>query len=199
MLLIDASEKVCGVWEYLIRTPAAEILALPDLVRGVGVDEYAICQEARWLLGFWCNAGAAVPSKSPSTWNADHGSNWNNAGRARVARQVDSIRHWRVIRGTYRDAPDAPATWFIDPPYQGRAGSYYPAGSGSIDYGDLGAWCRSRAGQVMACEGPDADWLPFRPIATIKGCDGARRTGKSAEVVWCADGWALATQEELPL
>jgi hypothetical protein len=197
VLLIDASEKVCGVWDYLIHASAAEIRALPDLVRGVSVDDYAIPQEARWLLGFWCNEGAAQPCKSPSIWNADHGSNWNNAGRSRCARQAASIRHWRVMHGTYRDAPECEASWFVDPPYQGKPGSHYPNGSRDIDYTDLGLWCQDRQGQVTVCEGPDADWMPFEPLATTTATPGKTRAGKSAEVIWCSDGWAPPVQEML--
>ena len=197
VLLIDANEKVCGVWDYLIHASAAEILALPDLERGVSVDEYDVPQEARWLMGFWCNAGAVSPCKSPSSWNAEHGSNWNNAGRERCARQVESIRHWRIQHGTYRDAPDIDATWFVDPPYQGKAGSHYPKGSTTIDFADLGAWCKSRPGHTMVCEGPAADWLPFEPLAKIKSNESATGGKRSVEVIWCNDGWAPPTQELL--
>ena len=197
VLLIDASEKVCGVWDYLIHASASEILALPDLLPGVSVDELDAPQEARWLMGFWCNAGAAAPRKMPSAWNADHGSNWNNAGRTRCARQVESIRHWRVMHGTYRDAPDVEATWFVDPPYQGKPGSHYPHGSGKIDYDDLGDWCRRRAGQTVVCEGPGAYWMAFLPLAEIKANESRTGGKKSAEVVWCSDGWAPVVQMEL--
>ena len=199
VLLIDANEKVCGVWDYLIHASAAEILALPDLERGSGVDAIDAPQEARWLMGFWCGAGAQTPRNSPSPWSVrdDKQDTWNTVGRARCARQVESIRHWRIQHGTYRDAPDIDATWFVDPPYQGRAGASYPNGSKSIDFADLGDWCRSRTGHTMVCEGPDADWLPFEPLAQLLGTNGTKRTGKSVEVIWCNDGWAPPTQELL--
>lgn len=193
VLLIDASEKICAVWDYLIRATSAEIRALPDPVRGVSVDEFDVPQEARWLMGLWYGGGAESPRQRPSPWSIrDMAST-----RERAARQVDSIRHWRIVHGTYRDAPDVEATWYVDPPYQGRAGRKYPCGSDAIDYADLGAWCRSRIGQVMVCEGPDADWLPFSPLATIRGANGTHRSGTSEEVIWCNDGWRPPVQGAL--
>ena len=87
--------------------------------------------------------------------------------RDRVASQVDAIKHWRVIEGDYTEAPDAEATWFIDPPYNNKAGSHYPWGCDKIDYNALGQWCHQRRGQVIACENEGATWLPFRPFALL--------------------------------
>jgi hypothetical protein len=187
VLLLDKSEAVCGVWDYLIRAPVSEILALPDIRRGQSVDDLPICQEARWLMGLWCNPGSAAPSKSPSVWasvQTTHHKNWNTLGRQRCAQQAPLIRHWRIQQGTYRDAPDVAATWFVDPPYQGKAGSHYPHGSKAIDYTDLAEWCRLRDGRVIVCEGPDANWLPFVHFADILATPGKTRTGKSAEQIW---------------
>lgn len=187
VLLIDKSDVVCGVWDYLIKTSVQEIERLPDIYAGESVDDLPICQEAKWLIGFWCNNGAASPCKTPSPWAAkqtQHHKNWNTLGRARCALQAPLIRHWKILRGSYQDAPDVRATWFIDPPYQGKQGSYYPFGSALVDYTDLGEWCLSRSGQVIVCEGIDANWLPFSSFGMVQGSPGARRNGKGMEMVW---------------
>lgn len=49
--LYDLSEQVCGVWSYLLRVSAEEISKLP--LNFDSVDNLQICQEAKWLLGFW--------------------------------------------------------------------------------------------------------------------------------------------------
>ena len=48
-----------------------------------------------------------------------------------------------------------------------------------IDFNNLADWCKSRTGQVIVCEGANADWLPFKPLS-------AQRTNKkmSNEVIW---------------
>jgi hypothetical protein len=51
---------------------------------------------------------------------------WNARSRERIASQVERIRHWQIVQGDYAKAPDVDATWFIDPPYVGRAGRHYP-------------------------------------------------------------------------
>ena len=185
VVLVDRSPIIAGIWRYLIATPSAEILALPDIPDGGTVDDMpaSVPQEARWLAGFWCNDASVTPRKSPSAW-VRHGraGGWSAAARARIAIQVEAIRHWTIIEGEYHDAPDIEATWHIDPPYNNKAGSYYPEQPDAFD--ELGRWCRSRRGLVMVCENAGADWLPFRRLGDIQSNPGARGKKRSAEVVW---------------
>jgi site-specific DNA-adenine methylase len=77
------------------------------------------------------------------------------------------------------------ATWFVDPPYNNKAGSHYKCGSKDIDYNNLAEWCRSRRGQVMVCENAGATWLPFEDLYEHVG---ASRVGnkpkRSVEAIW---------------
>jgi hypothetical protein len=153
------------------------------------IDELNVCQEARWLIGFWLNKGTTAPSKSPSKWMRDYQSKqpgvyWGEKIRERIASQVSGIRHWTITHASYADIHDQSATWFIDPPYEvaGRAYRFH-----DIDYLALGDWCRSRSGQTIVCENEGAQWLPFRPFRTIKGLEGLRGGKKSVEVIWTND------------
>lgn len=189
VVLVDRSPIIAGLWRYLISTPSAEILAIPDIPEGGTVDDLPVCQEARWLAGFWCNNGTVTPCKTPSRWAKNeateaggvmHG--WTAPVRQRIAEQVDRIRHWQIIEGEYHDAPDIEATWHVDPPYANKAGSYYPEQPDSFD--DLGVWCRGRQGLVMVCENEGAAWLPFRSLAAIQSNPSKHGKGRSSEVIW---------------
>jgi hypothetical protein len=188
VILVDRSPIIAGIWRYLIGASASDVLAIPDIPDGGTVDDLPVCQEARWLAGFWCNDGTVHPCKTASAWNRAHAASgkstagWGHGARARIARQVDQIRHWRIIEGDYHDAPDLRATWFVDPPYSTPAGRYYKEQPAS--FSDLGAWCRTRQGQVMVCEQQGADWLPFRPHETIRATVGKARAGVCHEVIW---------------
>ena len=204
VILVDKSPAIAGIWRYLIGVSAAEVLALPDIPKGGTVDDCAMPQEARWLAGFWCNNGAASPCKSPSKWardgRADTG--WNAHQRARIAAQVEQIRHWRIIEGDYAAAPDIEATWHVDPPYSTKAGSYYP--EQPDDFDALGDWCKTRRGLVMVCEQDGAGWLPFRPVDAFRSCPSQGKGRNSAEVIWtnrAPMGWGtqpslFGTQEQ---
>lgn len=186
VLLIDKDPVICGIWDYLIHAPPAEIASLPDIRFGQSVDDLDIPPEARNLMGFWCNGGAAQPCKTPSAWaslETERHKNWNTLGRQRCADQVEYIRHWRIQQGSYQDAPDVEATWFVDPPYQ-QAGIHYKHSSKEIDFQHLGLWCQSRKGLVLVCENDGADWLPFEPFRTISATPSKSRLGKSVEVLW---------------
>jgi hypothetical protein len=186
VILCEIDPVLSEVWRYLIRVKSKEILAIPDLATDQSVDDLNICQEARWLVGFWLNRGTASPRKSPSKWMRDGirpGSFWGDRVRRMIASQVDAIRHWRILNCSYDECPTSrAATWFIDPPYE-AAGRHYRFGSEQIDYDALAAWCRSRPGQVVVCENEGARWLPFRDLADVKTTRADRR---SKEVVWLA-------------
>lgn len=184
IILCEIDPVLSEVWRYLIRVKAKEILAIPDLDPEGTIDDLKVPQEAKWLVGFWLNRGAASPRKSPSKWMREGirpGSFWGPRVRQTIASQVDSIRHWQLFNCSYADAPTPrTATWFVDPPYE-AAGRHYRFGSEQLDYEALGAWCRSRPGQVIVCENEGATWLPFRELADVKTTRADRR---SKEVIW---------------
>lgn len=178
VVLLDRSPVICGVWRWLLAATPEEIRRLP-----CPIDEVppTLPQEVRWFLGFWIGLGTATPRKRASKWaraSVRSGSGWTPRTRDRIAHQVEAIRHWRIVEGGYELAGEQPATWFIDPPYQGRPGSYYPGPR--LDYDQLGRWCRTRPGQVIVCEATGARWLPFTPLATVSGTAGRRST----DAVW---------------
>lgn len=183
VILCDLDPVVCAVWRYLVRASEADIRALPDLEPGQSVDDLRVAQEARWLIGFWLRRGSPRPARTGSPWMASGkwpDAFWGPRVRDRLAAQVAHIRHWTILEGNYARLPSLEAAWFIDPPYQ-SAGGAYRCSSRRLDYEALGAWCRSRRGQVIVCENEDATWLPFERIATTN----TLRSGTgSREVVW---------------
>lgn len=169
--LIDADPILAGLWSYLMRVSAAEIAALPDMPEvGDSVDNYDVPQEAKWLIGFWLNRGSATPKKTRTAYSArtDRGQlNWSPKAKARIIEQLPLLAGWSVQEGSYADAPrfNEDATWFVDPPY-GDKGKFYRVPFSDFDA--LGAWCRSRDGLLIACEGPGATWLPFTVLGSFK-------------------------------
>lgn len=184
IVLVEKNPKVAATWRYLLRVSSEEVRALPMVAADETVDDLPVCEEARLLIGWWLNKGAAVPRKRPSSWmrfGMHSPSFWGPEVRERIASQVDRIRHWCLIEGDYTEAPDVEATWFIDPPYIG-AGKHYPTQPAEI--AALGAWCQARRGQVMVCENVGATWLPFIPFIEIKGNEGRSGGKVSREAIW---------------
>lgn len=198
VLLIDLDPAIVGTWDYLIHVSAAEIEALPDIAPGQTVDDLSLPQEAKWLIGWWLNKGSAQPKRRLSTFAANYpqgGPYWGPRVKERIVRQLGGIRHWQVALGGYETAPDATATWFVDPPYS-KAGCYYKYGSKGISYGDLADWCRARSGQVLVCEADDAAWLPFRPLTLIDSMEGKQIVSRSrVEVLWTPNAGRLEQQK----
>jgi hypothetical protein len=185
--LVEFDPVIVGIWRYLQGASAHDIERLPSLVTHVDDLPPWVCQEARWLIGFCldhnlsrpgqslCNWGRTIPRKRRYFWGEDI--------KQRIINQLERIRHWTIIEGSYEDAPDIEAHWHIDPPYNNDAGRkyrFYPA-----DYDALAQWCVSRKGFVQVCEADGAPWLPsLRPVAVLPS---HRPTGCSFECVYERD------------
>jgi len=177
VLLVEADETIAALWKYLIRVPSYEIRSLPLDVEST--DSLKVAEEARSIIGFWLNHGASSPRKRPSAWMRSGirpGSFWGEEVRARIAWQVDQIRHWRLRHDTYAHVDGYRATWFVDPPYA-KAGKHYR--HSVVDFDHLSRWCRDRSGQVIVCENAGASWLPFESLGEVKST-----SGYSHEVMW---------------
>lgn len=181
--LYDANPVIVGIWRFLIGATAADILALPADGRQA-VSE--LSGAPRDFVGFWLARGSSYPRRTPSPWMRSREFSttfWGERVRERIAGQVERIDHWRADVASYEDTGEGAATWFVDPPYQGRCGRHYRSwGSLHMDYAALGAWCRRRAGQVLVCESDEATWLPFRNVAETQTFRGR----SSTEALWCA-------------
>jgi len=187
VVLVEKDPIIAGLWRWLIKASGDEILALP-LEIPTTVRDLGLAPGPSALIGFYCNNGATAPMQSPSAWmrqGTNVGSFWSAKVRARIADQVGAIRHWTVIEGDYTEAPAKEATYFVDPPYANKAGSYYR--TKFTEHAALGGWCRTRPGQVIACENDGATWLPFRHFRDIQSNPSKRGKGRSAEAVWLSD------------
>lgn len=191
VLLIDANADVVDTWRYLLAASASEILDLPDLPESGVVADLRLPRGPELLIRWWINRAQAAPARRASSWCRDYPErHWGARSRQRLAATVPHIRHWRAQHGHHIDAPAAEATWFVDPPYAGRPGQYYPHGSGRIDYAGLAAWCRGLPGQAIVCEHATAQWLPFTPLRLLRsaGSPGAHRL--TMEGVWVSEAAA---------
>jgi hypothetical protein len=162
--LLEIDPVLASVWRYLIRVKPQEIMSIPTDIESL--DELnGVCEEAKHLVGYWFNRGARQPINRRTSWartSRFRSSFWGQQVRQRLAAQVERIRHWRIVEGSYQNAPDVEAHWHVDPPYQSV--NYYGS---DLDYPALAQWCLSRRGFVQVCENDDACWLPFRPFSVL--------------------------------
>lgn len=185
VILYDLDPIICGVWDYLIKAEPKDILRLPtafDDIRNLT----GICQEERWLMGFWVN-NSSRPCNVPGAWMKDGtcpGSFWGERKKESIVSHLQYIKHWKIKNCSYENIPNEdPACWFIDPPYQ-EAGKHYTCGSSGIDFVQLGKWCMERNGQYIVCEAEGADWLEFKPFLIAQATPGKYRKKISKEVIF---------------
>jgi hypothetical protein len=192
--LSDASRHISAAWNLLLsaRYRPEIIRQLPAAVESVDdVPEYA-----RALIGFWLNPGSATPKRTPSKRGREGdgiyfaGSVWSAKTRDRIASDMASLPgEWWFTQRDWRETLDAlmlstASTVFVDPPYQGTVGRYYPGKWTTNDYEQLGDACLRLAErhQVIVCERQGATWLPFQPLHVYHG---SYRNGM--EVIWAAN------------
>lgn len=202
VVLVEKDPRIAGIWRWLLRVSPAEVRALPRLPESGCLDDANWpCEEPRNLAGFWITRGAAHPNRRASAWMRDPRYSkwsWGEMSIERIASQVDRIRHWKLVEGDYRNAPNTKATWFIDPPYE-RAGTRYRCGSDEINFQDLAVFCRSRIGQVMVCEQEGANWLPFQFFHLAKANESVNGGKVCAEVVWQSQREKETSQNDLTI
>lgn len=179
--LYDSSALVVELWRFLIVASENDIRSLPDVPSKVHIDTFTqLAPIEKALIGFHLCRGKAKPRK------VGHGQNGWSRDRERIASNLYKIRHWKVEQKSYADIQNVTATHFIDPPYKhvnGREnGDRYP--ESAIDYEHLAEWTRSRRGQVIACEGRGADYLPFQELVTVNANTNNKGVKTTTELMW---------------
>ena len=161
--LYDLDEKICGVWDYLIHASKSEIMSLPLLLDpSESVYDYDIPQEAKWLIGYWLNAGSTPVNRRTGFAVDNPGIEcWSLRKRTNLAASVEFIRHWKIQNKSYEEIQNTSAVWFVDPPYQKQGGQHYRHNNRKIDFQNLKEWVLSRKGLKIVCEGQGAEWMDF--------------------------------------
>jgi len=146
-----------------------DVLSLPKVQEGDDIrDHIQLCDEERWLMGFWINRGTRSPCYTVTKWAGKNGY-WERK-KKEIAENLHKIKHWKVCLGSYNQIKNRQATWFIDPPYQFGGENYVPKYSNRhIDFDELLEWCILREGQVIVCENTKADWIEVIPIKSVFG------------------------------
>ena len=180
--ICDLDEMVIGVWKYLQQATEKDVLSLPNIPNSVELESVqgfsSLSNEEKWLIGYCCNRGSAIPKKHSGKFNS-----WDK-DKIRISKNLYKIKHWNIILGTYDELENKKATYFVDPPYRVQ-GKWYR--KNDINYNHLAEWCKSRNGQVIVCENYGADWLDFKFLKEIPFSHWKTEKDKkkrTKEVVW---------------
>lgn len=179
--LYDASKQIVAIWQYLIDASEGDIRSLPDVPSKVNIDEFTqLAPVEKDLIGFHLCRGKARPRK------VGHGQNSWTRDRDRIASHLYKVKHWKVELQDYLSISNARATWFIDPPYERcnttQNGDRYP--HSELNYQRLARWIAGRRGQVIACEGSGASYLPFAFLRRVNTNSNNRTAKLNNEFVY---------------
>jgi hypothetical protein len=188
VVLVEKDPRVADLWRRLLAMTPDEVLSLPIPRVGDITDDFLYMTVAT-SNGVARSKRMTITPRMPREIGRQLG---------QIARILPAAKEKvYLIEGDYSRAPDIEATWFIDPPYQmtrsdsstaNPQGMGYAKGCSSteLDFDDrLGEWVTGRWGQIIVCEQAGADWLPFRPLASVGDSLGRKRP----EVVWTNEGY----------
>lgn len=184
VLLIDAYDVVIKIWHYLQNASEQDIVGLPNLTYKQTVDDYKLSEGERLFLGFLVARGTRRPQRIVQKFSCVE------KDKAKVAKNLYKIKHWKIQLGSYEDIDNVEATWYVDPPYQNVGNISGGANTGKstynvnergkkMDFDFLAEWCKSRKGQTIVCETTAGTWLPFVPLKKQHG-----QLLTSTEAVW---------------
>ncbi len=197
VLLFETDEHVHDLWAWLIREATQQdILDIPvGLPVGTDIRTLDLSRGQGLLLKNWQRTNNFGNCWTVSGWGHLPGQ-WTNNTRARVAEEVQAIKHWdirktsgmKVIDANTTPNSETNVTWFIDPPYKFN---YQYRLSWPLDYKTLGENVRKLNGQVIVCEALHPQtaempgWLPFEFWAKrVTSRRAAGNNTHSSELIW---------------
>ena len=164
---IERDERVFALWQRAQKVTGNE----PPPKIGSKTDD---------LLVKLCSYSEHALTSGTMTVTSRMVRDWSTLHRRMATDSKWTRKHIKYLQGSYEDAEDIEATWFIDPPYQYANRRGYKYGASKINYEELAKWVKSRQGQVIVCEQEGADWLPFQPLCELRTHRGTR----TSEVVY---------------
>lgn len=195
MFVNDMDPSTSAIWRFLTRADAADLvetLVPATVAPGMRVSEILPADADLGLFGLLqaeANQGTQGTGKGRDKITERGAVIWNRRLKSKLLDEVlPKVAHWLPMSDHFRDIPDIAATWFVDPPYANAAGNRYR--THDVDFVELGAWCRSRKGQVIVCENEGADWLPFAVLCDRRGFKTRHQQSTAREVLWVSDSCA---------
>lgn len=195
VLICEDDPHLIRLWPWLIgEATEALVREIP-----IGVPEetdirtLGLSEGQALLLKNWQRTNNVGDCWTISKWGHLPGQ-WTENTRARVAEEVQAIKHWRfetdgmrVVRSAV-ELGCANSTWLVDPMYQFNYQYRHKVGH---DYTELGSLLKTLTGQVIVCEavcpntGKIPDWLPFTHFGDrVTSRRKAENNHHSKELIW---------------
>lgn len=187
----EDNDQLIALWTWLIKDATTQsIKEIPiNVAEGTGIRELGLSSGQALLLKHWQRTNNVGDCWTISPWGNKPGQ-WTANTRARVAEEVNAIKHWMLAPTTYL----VPGTYFIDPPYQFNY--RYRFAKDSFSYESLVGSIQAipAPSLIIACEaacsktGAVPNYLPFQ--TSHRQITSRRKTTNnhhSSELVYCSE------------
>jgi hypothetical protein len=168
VVLWEDNAQVRELWRWLIeRATEKRVLEIPINLRpGTNITALGLTRGQQLLLKHWQRTNNVGDCWTTSPWG-DKPGQWTANTRARVAEEVEAVKHWKIRPVRY----NRPGTYFIDPPY---LYNYRYGFSTEFDHAALVEQIKEipKRSQIIVCEaacqktGRVPRYLRFKPFAS---------------------------------
>lgn len=194
VIICDNNPNLKILWPWLINVATDGLIReIPiNIPEGTDIRTLGLSEGQGMLLKCWQRTNSVGDCWTISPWGNSPGQ-WTANTRARVAEEVQAIKHWTFLDDglklmRYAATQPDECTWFVDPMYMYN---YQYNTKDKHDYAELGALCQKLTGQVIVCEavcpktGKTPDWLPFRHFGeSVTSRRKKEQNHHSKELVW---------------
>jgi hypothetical protein len=162
--LYEANPLLQKLWQWIIEeAEPRDVLQIPlGLAVKTDISALDLSEGQKLLLKHWQRTNNVGNCWTVSPWGHLPGQ-WTANTRARVAREIECVKHWKFEKPSYRKV----ATYFLDPPYQFNYDYRLPV----EDYSALASLATKeipKGSQILFCEavcpltGKVPSYLPFQ-------------------------------------
>lgn len=204
VLICENNPHLSKLWPWLIGEATESLVReIPiGIPEGTDIRTLGLSDGQSLLVKSWQRTCTVGDCWTVSIWGNKPGQ-WTANTRARVAEEVNAIKHWRFTKDGLSAMKSIASvdvgTWFIDPMYQYNYQYRHKVGH---DYAALGALVKTLPGQVIVCEavcpktGKIPAWLPFVHFReSVTSRRKATQNHHSKELIWTNEPSVIGDQQ----
>ena len=178
-ILVEKNKLVVAAWRFIQNPKLNQLKKIPEHIeQGTKISDFGKVDPGfEFILRSAANVGTAGQNKKMETITKIGAVHFHKNTVKKVLYWTDKIKHWKIFHGSYDDFNFGEATYFIDPPYQNKAGKLYKFGADTIDYDNLLKFIRTIDGQIIITENSKSKWIesfPKHNLHNLNRCEGLK-------------------------
>jgi site-specific DNA-adenine methylase len=174
VVLIELNKKVVDAWNFIKNPDFDQLAKIPvHIDPGTKISDFLPVDPGfEFILRAAANVGTGGQNKKMETVTSIGARHFFNNTVKKIKFWTGRIQHWKIIHGNFDEFRYKESTYFIDPPYQNKAGRMYKFSSDLIDFERLKKYVASLSGQIIIAENSESKWIKDFSVNNLGVCCG---------------------------